>query len=49
MKCSNCKKEMKVVSKDKSNNPKDGKVYDRIVYQCESCDVWITAEIPEKK
>lgn len=40
---------MKVVSKDTSSNPTDGKVYDRAVNQCETCDIWVTTEIPQSK
>ncbi|HSH55496.1 MAG TPA: hypothetical protein VK983_01560 [Candidatus Limnocylindrales bacterium] len=38
---------MKKVSWNISNNPDNGKKYDRTIYQCETDDIWITTEIPQ--
>ncbi|HEU5114205.1 MAG TPA: hypothetical protein VFT82_00385 [Candidatus Paceibacterota bacterium] len=48
MNCPICKKEMEVARRDKSNNPKDNKVYDRVVHRCPTCDAWVTVETPKK-
>lgn len=47
MECTNCKQQMKKVSWNISNNPNNGKKYDRTIYQCEKDDIWITTEIPQ--
>lgn len=49
MKCLNCDKTLKIVSKDQSKNSKDGSTYSRNVYECKQCGTWITIETPIKK
>jgi hypothetical protein len=48
MNCPKCGKEMILKNKDTSNNPENGKQYDRAVYWCEADDVWISLEIPQE-
>lgn len=38
--------EMKVKKQDVSNNPDNGKNYERAVNVCEMCDIWVTVEEP---
>jgi hypothetical protein len=50
MNCPICKKEMKIIRTDVSNNQKQGtdyKEYDRTVYHCEADDAWANTEIPK--
>lgn len=51
MKCSECKKEMKLVGKDFSYNfkTKPKVKYLRTVYHCATNDIWINVEVPVKK
>jgi hypothetical protein len=49
MKCLKCDKTLKATKKDKSHNSKNGLVYDRAIYTCKNCDVWVTTEVPVKK
>lgn len=52
MTCPKCSQEMFVVSESVTNDGGKGaamKQYDRTINQCESCDIWITVEIPQKK
>ena len=49
MKCLNCDKSLKIISKDQSKNSKDGATYARNVYECKHCGTWITTETPIKK
>ncbi len=48
MECPICKQAMKKVRRDISHNPdENNKEYGRVVYQCETDDVWVTTEIPK--
>ena len=38
---------MVVKGQDVSNNPKDNKQYDRILYWCQDDDIWINLEVPK--
>lgn len=46
MKCPKCQQEMEIKNKDISNNPENGKKYERVLYVCKIDDVWINTEIP---
>lgn len=47
MNCPKCKIEMGVTKQDTSNNPQNRKIYDRTVFVCKDCDVWVSVEIPK--
>ena len=36
---------MKIKNRDESRNDKNGKKYERTIYVCEDCDVWVTTEV----
>ncbi len=46
MKCPICQQEMEVERKEISNNPENGKKYQRILYLCKTDDAWISVETP---
>jgi hypothetical protein len=46
-KCPKCGSEMKIVTKDESENLQAGKRYSRTIFQCEKDDIWVVLEIPK--
>lgn len=48
MKCPKCKGEMEVTRKFETLDARNEKKYERLVYVCQSDDVWVTVEIPKK-
>ncbi len=49
MKCPKCHNIMKVVSEDESSNSENNKIYLRVIYHCEECDIWLNLETPKEK
>ena len=46
--CPKCKQEIPLNTKDISNDSRNGKQYDRFLYECKACDIWISVEVPKK-
>ena len=52
MNCPKCKKEMRKVRWEITNNFKVGtdfKEYDKVTYECKDDDIWVSTEIPMSK
>ena len=49
MKCPKCTKEMQEVRQEVTSNLKTGsdlQEYDKVTYQCQEDDIWVTVEVP---
>lgn len=49
MQCPTCKIDMKVQLQYITENPTTGRKYDRIVYLCQTDDVWASFEMPREE
>jgi uncharacterized protein with PIN domain len=46
--CPKCKQEITLKKQDTSSDSKNVKQYDRLLYNCTACDIWISIEVPKE-